>query len=107
MTFTPLEASSGADKSSSGENRFPTGGLLSGFKHLPVMPEEVIKFLECESGGIYIDGTLGSGGHAAEILKASSPGGRVIGIDWDEEAIAAAPERLIIYSWRIGIVREQ
>src|SRR3989304_544532 len=74
MTFTPLEASSGADKSSSGENRFPTGGLLSGFKHLPVMPEEVIKFLECESGGIYIDGTLGSGGHAAEILKASSVG---------------------------------
>lgn len=106
MTFTPLEASSGADKSSSGENRFPTEGLLTGFKHLPVMAEEVIKFLECESGGIYIDGTLGSGGHAAEILKASSPGGRVIGIDWDEEAIEAAQERLKCYPQRVAIVRD-
>src|SRR4030066_2188979 len=100
MTFPLLEASSGADKSSSGENRFSTGGLLTGFKHLPVMPEEVIKFLECESGGIYIDGTLGSGGHAAEILKASSPGGRGLGKVWEEEAIEAAQERLKCYRQR-------
>src|SRR3970282_1273415 len=78
MTFTPLEASSGADKSSSGENRFSTGGLLTGFKHLPVMAEEGIKFLEGESGGI----------------------------DRDEEAIEAAQERLKCYPQRVDIVRD-
>ncbi|MBI3399353.1 MAG: 16S rRNA (cytosine(1402)-N(4))-methyltransferase RsmH [Deltaproteobacteria bacterium] len=76
------------------------------FTHTPVMPEEVVKFLECKPDGIYIDGTLGGGGHTGEILNASAPTGRVIGMDWDEEAVSAAQKRLERYSQRLTIVGE-
>ncbi len=104
--FTPLETSSGTDKSSTGENRFPIGGLLTGFKHLSVMPEEVVKFLDCKSGRVYVDGTLGGGGHTVLILDASAPTGKVIGMDWDEDALEASKQRLKDYSGRLTLVRE-
>lgn len=75
-------------------------------KHVSVMPLEVIKFLDCKSGGIYVDGTLGGGGHAELILQASSPAGRLIGMDWDEDALFAAKKRLKDYAERIILVRE-
>ena len=62
------------------------------FNHIPVMPCEVIEALEPERGGIYVDGTLGGGGHSKLILDAMPPssGNRLIGIDRDKNAIAAA-----------------
>ncbi len=61
------------------------------FKHTSVLKTESIEGLKIKPGGLYIDGTLGGGGHSLEILKA---GGRLIGIDQDREALAAAEERL-------------
>ncbi len=75
------------------------------FSHCSVLPIEVIEQLSPSAGRIYVDGTLGGGGHAEEILKASGPDGRLIGIDQDAEAIKAATERLKAYSERVDIVR--
>ncbi|MCD8091276.1 MAG: 16S rRNA (cytosine(1402)-N(4))-methyltransferase RsmH [Clostridiales bacterium] len=61
------------------------------FKHISVLKNESIEGLKIKPGGLYVDGTLGGGGHSLEILKA---GGRLIGIDRDREAITAAEERL-------------
>ena len=54
--------------------------------HVPVMINEVIKYLNIKENGIYVDGTLGSGGHSAEILSNISQG-KLIGLDRDAEAI--------------------
>ena len=70
------------------------------YYHLPVMPEEVIRFLAPTSGGIYVDGTVGGAGHAALILEASSPDGMLIGFDRDKEALTAAEERLLPFGDR-------
>jgi 16S rRNA (cytosine1402-N4)-methyltransferase len=64
------------------------------FRHLSVLPEEVIQFLNPRPGGTYLDGTLGGAGHARLILERCTPGGRLIGIDQDREALQAAGERL-------------
>ena len=68
------------------------------------MVNEVIEYLNCQPKGIYVDGTIGSGGHSLEILKCSSPDGRLIGIDWDIEALAAARDRLNDFQDRAKIV---
>ena len=65
--------------------------------HTPVMLEEIIRALAVQPGGRYIDCTLGGGGHARDILESSSPGGQLLGIDADPEAISAASERLKDY----------
>ena len=62
--------------------------------HRPVMVEEVLEFLGPRKGEVIVDGTLGAGGHAEAILERITPGGRLIGIDRDPEAIARAEERL-------------
>jgi 16S rRNA (cytosine1402-N4)-methyltransferase len=62
--------------------------------HVPVMLAEVLKFLQAEPGGHYVDGTLGGGGHTAEILAQSAPDGKVLGIDIDAQALARVHERL-------------
>jgi 16S rRNA (cytosine1402-N4)-methyltransferase len=63
-------------------------------QHVPVMLEEVLKYLQPEPGGHYIDGTLGGGGHSEAILERSAPDGKVLGIDTDVEALARVRERL-------------
>ena len=62
--------------------------------HIPVLCDEVLDFLEPQSDGVYVDGTVGLGGHSYAILNASTPNGRVIGIDLDLEALTIAKERL-------------
>lgn len=76
------------------------------FKHIPVMVEEVMDQLRCEPGRTYVDGTLGGGGHAEEILRQTEPDGVLIGMDWDQEAIELAEKRLKPYSSRLKIFRE-
>ena len=73
--------------------------------HLPVLLDEVIQYLAPKDGGVYIDGNLGLGGHSGAILAASSPGGRVIGFDWDEMALAQARKNLEKYRGRVEFVR--
>ncbi len=62
--------------------------------HKPVMVPEVLEALGVQPGGRYVDGTLGEGGHAEAVLRASDPGGQVMGLDADHEAIAVATDRL-------------
>ena len=63
--------------------------------HTPVMVPEIMQALKTQSGGRYIDGTLGEGGHSKSILNAVEPGGQVLGLDADAEAITVATERLM------------
>ena len=63
-------------------------------KHVPVLLDEVINGLNIKSDGVYLDLTLGRGGHSEEILKRLSPYGRLIGVDQDETAILESNERL-------------
>jgi len=62
--------------------------------HRPVMVEEVLEYLACRPGQVIVDATVGSGGHAEAILERIRPGGRLIGIDRDPEAIERAGRRL-------------
>lgn len=75
------------------------------FKHIPIMLEQVIEGLDIKPDGIYVDGTLGGGGHSYEIAKRLVSGGRLIGIDQDEAAINAAGARLSGFNDRVTIVR--
>ncbi len=65
-----------------------------GYRHTPVMVREVLDFLAPRPGGIYVDGTLGGGGHARRILSRIGPAGRLIGIDRDADAIENARKTL-------------
>ena len=65
--------------------------------HIPVLVEETVRALAVQPGGRYIDCTLGGGGHAAAILERSSPGGQLLGIDADPEAIYTARQTLQAY----------
>ena len=67
--------------------------------HTPVLVEEVIHWLEPRRGGLYLDGTLGGGGHSAAILEAG-PEARVLGVDRDPEALVVAERRLAEYGDR-------
>lgn len=73
--------------------------------HISVLLQEVVDFLQPKSGGLYVDGTLGLGGHTQAILQASGPESRVIGFDWDEAAINLAGQRLAGFQDRLVIVR--
>ncbi len=75
------------------------------FKHKSVLLEETIENLRVKPEGIYVDGTLGGAGHALEVCKRLSATGRFIGIDQDEDAIAAAEDRLREYKDRATIIR--
>ena len=74
-------------------------------QHIPVLLDEVLKALRCEQSGLYVDCTVGAGGHAAGILS-SSPGNRLIGIDWDDAAIKLAAENLKGFGERVTLIRE-
>ncbi len=75
-------------------------------RHIPVLVEEVMALLRCESGRTYVDATLGGGGHALEILRRTVPSGIVIGLDWDGEAISEARKVLTPFGERVKIFRE-
>ena len=75
------------------------------FKHKSVLLYETVDELNIKPDGIYVDGTLGGGGHSYEIAGRLSEGGRLIGIDQDEDAIKAAIKRLEPYMDRVTIVR--
>lgn len=69
-------------------------------RHEPAMPELVAELLACGSGGVYLDCTLGDGGHTEVLLERSSPDGVVFGVDTDIEAVESAKERLEKFSNR-------
>ena len=75
------------------------------FEHRSVLLNETVDSLNIKPDGIYVDGTLGGGGHAYEVAKRLGPSGRIIGIDQDADAIAAATERLKDYKDKVTIVR--
>ena len=75
------------------------------FSHVSVLLKETVEQLNIRPDGIYVDGTLGGGGHAYEVLRRLSPKGRLIGIDQDADAIKAAGERLLEFGSRVTIVR--
>ena len=75
------------------------------FQHKSVLLEETVSSLNIKPDGIYVDGTLGGGGHSLEICKQLSEQGRLIGIDQDDAAIAAATERLKEHKDKVTIVR--
>ncbi len=75
------------------------------FKHRSVLLEETVNGLNIRPDGIYVDGTLGGGGHAYEICRRLGDKGRMIGIDQDEAAIAAAGIRLKDFGEKVTIVR--
>lgn len=72
--------------------------------HQPVLYQEVLYALKPSSGGFYVDGTLGAGGHSYGILEGSSPEGKLLGIDRDPEAIQIARERLAPFQNRFFLV---
>ena len=74
------------------------------FKHYTVMKNEAVDALECKNGLIYVDCTLGGGGHSELILQRISPDGRLIAFDIDDDAINAASARLKNYK-NITIVK--
>jgi len=79
--------------------------MAAASKHVPVMLDEALEMLGCRSGGRYVDGTLGGGGYAEAILRASAPDGLLIGVDWDADAIERAGERLSAFKDRLILKR--
>lgn len=76
------------------------------FKHVPVMLRECIEGLNIKDGGVYFDGTLGGGGHSYEILKNSSPNGKLYATDLDDYAINRATERLSEFDGRFTLIKD-
>ena len=77
------------------------------FKHVPVLLQETIKSLNVKENGIYIDGTIGGGGHSFEIAKLLRPemGAKLIGLDQDEAAIESSKKKLAPYQSLLTVVR--
>ena len=73
--------------------------------HEPVLLEEAVASLNCRNGGIYVDGTVGGGGHAALILERSAPDGFLLGMDVDSDALQAAEKRLMSFGPRKRLLK--
>jgi len=80
-------------------------GFIMTFNHKSVLLNEVIESLNIKADGYYVDGTLGGGGHALEVVKRLGSG-KLIGIDQDSDAIKAATQRLNDYSNSVIIIRD-
>lgn len=74
------------------------------FQHKSVLLQECIDALNIRPDGIYLDGTLGGAGHSSQIARRLTEGGRLIGVDRDRTALAAAKERLAPYADRVTLV---
>ena len=74
--------------------------------HQPVMVDEVVRFLITNPGGIYIDGTVGTGGHSLAIAKSLAPAGRLICLDIDRTSVEVARERLSQFAEKATLFRE-
>lgn len=86
--------------------RIRSAGREMEFKHTSVLLEETIEYLSIRPEGIYVDGTLGGGGHSFRIASKLTGAGRLIGIDQDEAAIEAAGGRLKVYEEKVTLVRD-
>src|SRR2546428_4530133 len=73
--------------------------------HRPVMLQEVLTWLQPRAGGIYLDGTIGAGGHSLAILEASGPDGRIVGLDRDATAVGTGREGLRPYGGRAVVLQ--
>jgi 16S rRNA (cytosine1402-N4)-methyltransferase len=73
-------------------------------EHVPVLHDEILAWLQPAAGGTYVDCTVGNGGHAAAILSASGPDGRLLGFDADPDAVTVAQARLAEFGDRATIV---
>lgn len=78
---------------------------MSATAHVPVMLEQAIDLLQPRPGGIYVDLTLGAGGHARRILECSAPDGRLLGLDRDPQAIELARDGLRAFAGRFELVQ--
>ena len=78
---------------------------MTEFSHTPIMVSEVLSLLEPERGGVFVDGTLGGGGHAEAVLNALPDSGRLYGIDRDDDALKAAGERLSRFGDRFTAIK--
>ena len=74
--------------------------------HIPVLTQEILNYLNLKKGGVYIDCTLGGGGHSEAILENIYPHGFLIGIDQDIEAIETAKEELKSYIDKVKLVKD-
>ncbi len=79
--------------------------METGFHHVPIMVPEVLALLEPSRGGVFVDGTLGGGGHAEAVLSALPESGRLFGIDRDDEALKAAGARLSRFGSRFTAIK--
>lgn len=75
------------------------------FPHLPALYQQIIHVIRPESPGLYVDGTVGAGGHAWQILEASRPAGHLLGLDIDPQALAIARQRLSVFGDRVILIQ--
>jgi 16S rRNA (cytosine1402-N4)-methyltransferase len=73
--------------------------------HVPVLVKEVTSLLVSRESGLWVDATVGDGGHAQALLEATAPDGRLLGLDWDPSALETARARLERYGSRVTLVR--
>ncbi len=89
------------------ESNMPNSGLdTPNVVHPPVLLREAVDLLAPKPGGVYVDGTLGAGGHAAEILKRSAPDGILIGLDRDADAVERSRAALAVFGRRVVLRHE-
>lgn len=74
------------------------------YRHIPAMPAEVLHYLNCRAGGIYVDGTLGGCGHARAICDRMLPAGLLIGIDQDNDAVEHGRTALKAYAGKVRLI---
>jgi 16S rRNA (cytosine1402-N4)-methyltransferase len=79
---------------------------MAAFGHVPCMPAEVAEYLACRPGGVVVDGTLGGAGHARAICRRIHPGGLLIGIDQDPDAIRHAADALAPWGPAVRLVHD-
>jgi 16S rRNA (cytosine1402-N4)-methyltransferase len=79
---------------------------IDSLEHKPVLLDEAVDCLRCTPGKTYVDGTAGGGGHSRAILERTAPDGRLIGIDWDDHALARAERALEEHRDRVLLLRE-